>query len=335
MTRIEPSPQRRHGGDLSDIVTSEDSTHAGWLDLSTGINPQAYPIPEFETSVWQTLPNKKKLNSLCASARDYYGVPDSGTIIGTAGSQMAIQTLPALFPRSRVQIYGPTYSEHETCWRYWGHDVVADADVRADIKVIVNPNNPDGRLLKPDALAEIAEKQKASDGWLIVDEAFMDLYPDSSAVSLAGTSNTIILKSFGKFFGLAGVRLGFVIGPGVLIQALKNQLGPWSLSGPALEIGINALSDRAWQEKTRIGLAERTVQMDKCLSDAGLTVVGGTNLFRLVESDLARELFDHLFTNQIYVRKFQRFPRWIRMGIPGKNSDLELLRTALEASFSK
>ena len=335
MTRIDLSPQRRHGGDLSDIVMSGPSARAGWLDLSTGINPLGYPVPELDPSVWQSLPNKERLNSLCATARNYYAAPDGATVMGIAGSQMAIQSLPALFPKSQVHIYGPTYSEHETCWRYWGHEIVSDTEGPAEIKIIVNPNNPDGRLLTAETLTEIAERQTAANGWLILDEAYMDLYPELSAISLSGRSNTIVLKSFGKFFGLAGLRLGFVIGPASIMQCLKDQLGPWSLSGPAIEIGIHALSDGPWQDKTRKRLAEGAAQMDKHLVDAGLRIVGGTNLFRLVESDQARSLFDLFFDHQIYVRKFQRFPDWIRIGIPSAVSDFERCHMALQSLYSK
>lgn len=228
-----------HGGDLSAIRRHFPQAPEPWIDLSTGINPVPYPVVDLPTEIWSRLPTRQQEQALLEAAAARYGVRDPATIAAAPGTQALIQLLPRLVPKSRVGVLGPTYEEHAHCWARQGHDVAIVRDFEgADVTIVVNPNNPTGRLLPP-------ERLRRDRGLLIVDEAFIDfLAPDAS---LAGNLpvRTIVLRSFGKAYGLAGVRLGFAIAEKPIVDRIRDELGPWAVSGPALEIGRRALADWA------------------------------------------------------------------------------------------
>ncbi|MEO1104509.1 MAG: aminotransferase class I/II-fold pyridoxal phosphate-dependent enzyme, partial [Pseudomonadota bacterium] len=267
------SPQV-HGGDLGDAAAL--GGRAPWLDLSTGINPTPYPATP-STAALTLLPQQRALKDTLLAARSAYAVPSLAAIMAAPGTQAILQWLPIVAPSRTVAILGPTYAEHETLWRRAGATVriVGDleAAAEADCVVVVNPNNPDGRLIAADRLAAFASER--SDRRVIVDEAFCDLCPEAS---VAGAPGTLVLRSFGKFFGLAGVRLGFAIGEPAVVSALTQAMGPWAVSGPALQIGAQALADEEWTEATRARLRKERAALDGILAAAGLSVIGGTDL---------------------------------------------------------
>ena len=233
----------RHGGDLGAATEKFGTPPDGWLDLSTGINPTPYPVGMLPAAVWQRLPIRDDVTKLDAAARTYYGTPDNTALVAAPGTQAIIQLLPSLRATGTVAIIGPTYGEHGHRWRTAGHDVteVATLDAAdADVIVIVNPNNPDGRTVSPDRLMTVAKQQAARGGWLVVDEAFGDVAPQLSIVPASKEPGLIVMRSFGKFFGLAGLRLGFAIGDPAVIAALADALGPWAVPGPALVLGARA-----------------------------------------------------------------------------------------------
>jgi cobalamin biosynthetic protein CobC len=232
-----------------------------------------------------------------------------------------------------VAIAGPTYSEHAIAWSRTDRIVSPQAGwlelARADVAVVVNPNNPDGRLIERPQIAALADDLAKRRGVLIVDEAFCDITPEASAVPLAARDNLIVLRSFGKFFGLAGLRLGFCIGAPAFAGRLADALGPWAVSGPALEIGARALTDAAWIGQTRARLAAQRARLQGVLAGAGLRIVGGTDLFCLIDSPSAGVLHRHLGAAGILVRRFADQPRWLRFGLPGDDAGLARLAAAL------
>ena len=229
---------------------------------------------------------------------------------------------------------GPTYGEHARCWALAGHRVRVVDDAEAGgaggrVLVLVNPNNPDGRSWSPVELSALAERQVARGGVLIVDEAFAEVAREGSVAPYGGAPGLVILRSFGKFFGLAGLRLGFAFGPAELIGRLNAAFGPWAVAGPALEIGRAALSDAAWAAATRARLRSAARALDESLSAAGLEPVGGTDRYRLVRGARAGRLADRLGQHQILVRRFADRPDWLRFGLPPDDAAATRLRTAL------
>ena len=327
----------RHGGDLSTARQAFGTPEGGWLDLSTGVNPWPYPCGDIDPETLTRLPQDDALEALLAAARRAYGVPPDQGLVAAPGSQALIQVLPGMRRRCRVAVLGPTYEEHAVAWRGRGHavdEVATLADWRdADVVVVVNPNNPDGRVIDAVTLVGVAERLTARDGWLVVDETFADVAPRASLASNPVPANTLIIRSFGKFFGLPGLRLGFIAGPPALTDSIAHRLGPWAVSGPALDIGGRALADAKWAAATRLRLAAMRRQLDAVLAEGGLTVVGGTDLFRLVETPAACDLHHSLGRVGVLVRSFERHPCWLRMGLPSSAQALRRLAAALEKAL--
>jgi len=321
-----------HGGALDRAMARFGGVRAGWIDLSTGINPWPYPVPGIPAEAWTRLPDEAALQDLIEVARAFYGAPGDAAVTVAPGSQALIQTLPRLVPRSQVAVVGPTYAEHARCWALAGHDVQVIQTIEtstAPILVLVNPNNPDGQYWTTVRLSALAERQASRGGLLVLDEAFAEVVPNVSLVPQAGMPGLVVLRSFGKFFGLAGLRLGFAFGPAAVIGPLNAAFGPWAVSGPALEIGRAALSDRDWAGMTRVRLAAAAQALDATLAAAGLDPIGGTDLFRLVRIAEAGPFADRLGRHHILVRRFARQPDWLRFGLPPDEAARARLRAAL------
>lgn len=324
-----------HGGDLDAARAAFPGAPEPWVDLSTGINPWPYPLPPILVESWTRLPARGAESALRAAAAACYGAASAELVAAASGSQALIQLLPRLRPPSRVAVLAPTYAEHAACWAGGGHAVTevatpeaAQGGIGADVLVVVNPNNPDGRRLAPGRLLELAGSQAARGGWLVVDEAFADGEPDGSVAPFAGAPGLIVLRSFGKFFGLAGLRLGIALAEPALAAGLRAAIGPWAVSGPGLSIATAALRDRAWIAATRMRLAEDSAALDRLLAGAGLAPVGGTDLFRLVAHERAQEVYRSLGEAGILVRRFEHRPDWLRFGLPGEASAWERLGIA-------
>jgi cobalamin biosynthetic protein CobC len=309
-----------HGGDIDNVRKIYPNAPEPWIDLSTGINPFAYPIPSLPSDVWSRLPLADEEAELRRCAAFCYGAVDADCIATAPGTQALIQLIPRLIAPTEVAIVGPTYREHARCWRRLGHTVreIAALDEIADVQVVVlvNPNNPTGRCYEARQVFSVAEDLARRHGLLVVDEAFADLLGnDFSLVPLAPPS-TIILRSFGKTFGLAGVRLGFAIADRETASSLRAWLGPWAVSGPAIAVGRRALSDISWLTDTRERLADAQKRLDKLLVATGCEIVGGTPLFRLARHSRAGKVANALASKGIHVRQFTDEPAWLRFGIP-------------------
>lgn len=320
-----------HGGDLGDVAGPDGA--ADWLDLSTGINPAPYPVPALPDGAWTRLPGKNELDGLIKAAAACYGAPDPDCVVAGPGSQALIQALPSLFPPGRVAVLAPTYGEHVPAWNAAGHNVreiLALKEAGPDETVVlVNPNNPDGRCRQPSRLLADAKARGGAGGFTVVDEAFADAAPELSVAPHCADYPVTALRSFGKFFGLAGLRLGFAIAPHEIAEKLRARLGPWAVSGPAISIASRALNDHGWQTSTRLWLAEQMRELLALLERNGIDVAGGTDLFVLAETARAPALFDHLCGHCIYVRRFPEHPTWLRFGLPPDGAGFARLGAAL------
>jgi len=315
-----------HGGDLGEIQRRFPHAPTPWIDLSTGINPVPYPIGGLPTDAWTRLPSRADEEALRIAAAQRFGVRDPDTIVSAPGTQALIQLLPRLFPKMRVAVVGPTYEEHEVCWRRQGHEVkiVETFDEARDHQaiVVVNPDNPTGRLVSPDVL-------RAAKATLVIDEAFADFLPASASLCGNLPSNAIVLRSFGKAYGLAGIRLGFAIASPDISERLREELGPWAVPGPALAIGRKALADDVWLESAASRLARDCQRLDTILEGAGFTVLGGTPLFRLARHDDVTGMVQQLGRHGIHVRHFFLQPDRLRFGPPGDDEAFQRLERAL------
>ena len=323
-----------HGGRLDAAIAEYGGERGDWLDLSTGINPNPYPVPEISSVSWQCLPDEAAQSRLISSARKYYNVPDEFGLVASNGTQAIIQSLPQILAQQKVAIVSPTYEEHSHCWKLAGREVVKVQTLNegvecADIVVIVNPNNPTAVTYQPDELSHAAQKLERKSGILIVDEAFGDVMPELSVVPQM-SNNMIVLRSFGKFFGLAGLRLGFGIASKTVSDKLKLRLGPWSVSGPALEIGAVALPDQRWIENTRVQIKQNSEDQAEVVEACGLKLIGNAGLFMEFEHDNAAALYQALLKEHILVRPFSERPTRLRFGLCKNMEELERFALALK-----
>ncbi len=323
-----------HGGDLDAARRLFPDAPEPWIDLSTGINPHPYPFAVPEPEFWARLPQASAEMALREAAARRYGVSGgAGMVIAAPGTQALIQVLPRLIEATEVAVLGPTYAEHAAAWARGGHRVVEcgtpDEIGAARVVVIVNPNNPTGRIVARAELVRIADVLEQRGGLLMVDEAFADFTPEVSLASQLPPS-AVVLRSFGKTYGLAGLRLGFALAHDGLAARLRDELGPWPVSGPALAIGATALADGDWLGRTATRLAEDARRLDALLVAGGLEVQGGTHLFRLARHRRAHALADELARHGIWVRRFAAYPAWLRFGLPGTASAWERLARAIE-----
>lgn len=321
-----------HGGRLAEVAKRYQIPLSDWLDLSTGINPVAWPVPPVPPGLWQHLPYNDDALETVADA--YYG---GHGCLAVAGSQAAIQALPHLRPRCRVGMLPLTYSEHAHAWQRQGHEVVAlqanaiEQQLKTlEVLLLVNPNNPTAESFAPPQLRDWQQQLAARGGWFIIDEAFMDATPENSLVSQAMQPGLIVLRSLGKFFGLAGVRCGFVFCDELLRKRLAEWLGPWTLSGPSRWVATQALQDRDWQESMRTELRQQTYRLQQLLSDHGFAAPTGTALFQWVKTPAARSMQQQLAQHGIWVRRFDK-PHSLRFGLPGNESAWLRLEQGLAA----
>lgn len=315
-----------HGGNLAGASTRFPNAPKPWIDLSTGINPHAYPHSDVASTAFCRLPEPAALQSLKREAATVYGAASPDHVAAAPGTQILLPLLvEAAFggsvrPGARAAILSPTYAEHARMVRLAGFDLTETADFEdlfaADLALVVNPNNPDGRLIERTALLRLAAHMAKKGGLLVVDEAFMDVVPSGHSVAGDIGPGLVVLRSFGKFYGLAGLRLGFALAPVADVLRIEARLGPWAISGPALQIAGEALNHRDWQDSMRETLKADAARLDDLLTGAGLDIIGGTSLFRLVRHTRASALFEQLGEAGILVRPFAERPTDLRFGLP-------------------
>ncbi|TXT43989.1 MAG: L-threonine-O-3-phosphate decarboxylase [Methylocystaceae bacterium] len=327
-------PVVAHGGRLDAARRLYPNAPQPWVDLSTGVNPRAYPLPPLADDVFTRLPDDDAFAALDSAARRAYAAPAGADVVPGGGAQAFIQMLPRVFPARRVAIFGFTYAEHAACWAAMGAQVdtveTLDALAGADVGVIVNPNNPDGRSIEPQDILSAAA-QMSQRGLLIVDESFMDFTPERSVARFAQNESLVVLRSFGKAYGLPGLRLGFALCSRVRGAKLRAALGPWAVSGPALAVGARALSDDVWRANAARACAGDAARLDALLTQAGFHIVGGTTLFRLAAHPQAARWFTLFAARGILTRAFAGKSDWLRFGLPPSESAWGRLAAALES----
>ncbi len=321
-----------HGGKLRMAAARYHIPLDEWLDLSTGINPNSWQGATAPLTSWSRLPEDE--DGLCEAAGAYYGVTD---LLPVAGSQAAIQILPNVYPQSRVAVLTPSYNEHAHAWRRAGHqvDLIGENQLETavdchNIVVVVNPNNPTGLCFAPKTLLHWHERLVARGGCLLVDEAFMDATPDHSLAPYAHRKGLIVLRSLGKFFGLAGARVGFVLAEKCLLKKLADVLGPWTISGPSRWFSTQALRDQDWQMVMRQQLKSNATRLSQRLTDYGLSPDGGSALFQFMVTPQAKMIHTYLAQQGILTRLFNDpYPSSLRFGLPGTELEWQRLQQAL------
>jgi cobalamin biosynthetic protein CobC len=325
-----------HGGELSAARRLFPDAPRPFVDLSTGINPNPYPVPKIAAELFARLPDSAAMASLALVAARAYGAPSEAHVVAAPGTQILLPLVAGLARPGRAAILAPTYSEHARAAALAGHDVTEVGEITAlgdaELAIVTNPNNPDGRLCAREDLIGVAKRLQPRGGVLVVDEAFMDVGPRGTSLAAdVSRGNIVVLRSFGKFFGLAGMRLGFALAAPAMAARLSARLGPWAVSGPALLVGAKALADRTWIETTRSQLATASQRLDAMLTASALEIVGGTTLFRLVRTPDAKELFHHLGRAGISVRIFPDNAMWLRFGLPANEPEWQRLQIAMDA----
>ena len=319
-----------HGGRLRRAAQQYGIAEADWLDLSTGINPDGWPVPAVPDKVWQRLPQDD--DELNAAAQDYFGTV---CILAVAGSQAAIQALPMLRSPTKVALVAPSYAEHAHAWQRHGHQVISvpaaeiqQAAATAQVVVIINPNNPTGKLFSRDELLGLHASLTARGGWLVVDEAFMDTTPEYSLAAVCPRPGLIVLRSLGKFFGLAGARVGFVLAEENILQPLGELLGPWAIAAPSRHVATLALRDTAWQHATRKALPLASQRLAELLRTGGLPSSSGNSLFQWVCCEDASSVHQQLARQAILTRLYDA-PHSMRFGLPHDEAQWAYLAKAL------
>ncbi|MHC8355060.1 threonine-phosphate decarboxylase CobD [Pseudomonas sp. LB3P81] len=321
-----------HGGRLRKAALEYGIAEADWLDLSSGLAPWPFPVPDIPLRAWARLPETD--DGLEQAACEYYG---AAQVLPVAGSQMAIQLLPRLRRVGKVGVLSPCYAEHAEAWRRSGYIVreVLEQEVdffldSLDVLVVVNPNNPTGLSLTPSRLLDWYSRLAQRGGWLVVDEAFMDNTPQLSLAPYAHQVGLIVLRSFGKFFGLAGVRLGFVLAERKLLKLLAEQVGPWAVSGPTRVLGQVCLQDTEGHARQRVRTEQASERLVMLLEKHGFKPQGSCALFQWLTTERAEELHEFMARNGILLRLFTHNSS-LRFGLPGEEADWTRLDLAFDA----
>lgn len=320
----------RHGGRLAAARAAFPLAPEPWLDLSTGVNPRPWKGPRASAAALARLPDPEVIAHLEAvAARAFGAAPEC--VVAVAGAEAALRALPALTGARSVGVAIPTYGGHLEAWRLAGIEPgLAPRGLHAPAQalVLVNPNNPCGARCDPAILREAAVQQGQDGGWLVVDESFVETTP---RLSLANDLplGLIVLRSFGKFYGLPGVRLGFLLAEPAFAARARAWFGDWRVSAEAIAAGTAAYVDAGWREATAARLAREAARLDGMLKAAGFEVLGGTSLFRLTRSPDARDRFRKLAAQGVLTRPFADEPTWLRFGLPGARAWARL-KSALE-----
>lgn len=318
----------RHGGRLREAMAAFPDAPRPWLDLSTGINPEPWSGQRAPAEALRRLPDPHDLAELKTIAARAFGVADAERVVATSGAEAALRLLPGLIGGGAVALLAPIYGGHIEAWP--AAERVASLDDRADVLVLVNPNNPDGRRISRADLAALAVERSDAGRWTVVDESFGEVAPELSLADLE-IDRLIVLRSFGKFYGLPGARLGFLIGNKIFAREFRALLGDWPVSADALALGCGAYADDAWRDRSRAWLASQAEAVDAALGEAGLTPLGGCDLFRWVEASDAHGLFERLCGQGVLTRPFADRPDRLRFGLPSRN-DFKHFMSALQAA---
>jgi cobalamin biosynthetic protein CobC len=341
------NPNHFHGGQLIEIAKQYEIPLDEWIDLSTGINPNGYPANGIPESVWNRLPENN--DKLVETAAQYYQC-HTNSLLPVSGTQFAIQVIPGLFSQSTIGLIQPGYYEHAKHWKKHNHTIVSfehnpenDAETNLalinqinkkihelDVLLIINPNNPTGLIFSKQQLLQWQEILLKQNSYLIVDEAFMDSNTCNSLISSISRPNLIILRSTGKFFGLAGIRLGFVFSNQSILNKISELQGPWPISGPSRWLAQKALADAQWQKETLVEIQKNSRRLQSLLSIHHLKPNGGTDLYQWIKTSYATKIYHHLNKHGILTRLFSD-PSSLRVGLPKNEIEWQKLELALHS----
>ena len=325
----------KHGGDLSNL-REKLGVNYPIIDLSTGINPHHYPHNLQPLESLNALPSANDLQILNKAATSYYRVHETWGYIALPGSQIALSLLPSALKNSenmKVGIISPTYNEYEYSWRSNGvtPSLISSFDqaceVPYDVVYLCNPNNPDGELKRASTIIDKAQQHPET--IFIIDEAFMDCSPEESILLKPIHENIIVIRSFGKFFGLAGLRLGWVFAATEIIEKFKSMVGPWAVNTLALQIAAAAYQDQEWQEQQLSVLNDMQKNMKALFQEKHIDLAGQTPLYSLIKLDDAQCLHEALANKGIWTRIFDYDPQWMRLGVPKNENDFLKFKEAL------
>lgn len=321
-----------HGGALGAMAEAFPDAPLPWIDLSTGINPWPYPVVALAPKSWQDLPDSAAVDACVAALANIAGCAATNIVL-TPGSTAAMVAVRYALSIRDVAVITPTYGGYGEVFGAVEEAINLEAAVACDAQAIIlgNPNNPDGIWQDLQSVKEMSERLAAQGRWLIIDEAFGDVAPHKCVSSLVGVPGLLVLRSFGKFYGLAGLRLGAVLGPREVVGVIKSYLGPWPVNGPALEIGAKAYADKTWQKQMAMCLYVEAAALDRVLFEAGFERAGGTPLFRLISTPDAHAVWTKLAQAGIYVRRFAWSNHYLRFGLPSDAVAFERLRSALQS----
>lgn len=315
-----------HGGNLRQVAKKYGYPIEQWLDLSTGINPSGFKPAPLSDACWQRLPEND--DGLIEAALNYYG---QSNFVLTPGSQWMIQNLPAiketLVGPEQIDI-GPVllpkqgYQEHRLAWQESGFDIEyyeAQPTIsqlnHCSVCVVIQPNNPTGQCYDQSQLNDWLAILKDNEAWLVVDEAFVDCTPDKSMLDRSGEEGLIVLRSIGKFFGLAGIRIGCIFAWTALLEKVNAAMGPWAISHPSREVAIQAFHNINWQRYAIEKCHDQSKKLRDVLIKYFQIKPTGTALFQTVYLDRSEEIFEHLCQHKILVRLLD-CQTGLRFGLP-------------------
>ena len=326
----------KHGGDLSDVKRINKKIKK-WIDLSTGINPNPYDKFDIDKKIYSYLPSCEQVGELMSIAKEYYNLHHEIKICAYQGAQGIINIIPNLVDKKiydTIQILTPTYTEHYRVWNHYGFKIRLVTNLETDLDpsipfVLVNPNNPDGKILQPKYLEDLWKKIKKANGLLILDESFMDGTPDMSFKFDRHRDNVIVIRSFGKFFGLPGLRLGFVYGDNHYINKVSSLVGPWPISSSSLLIARKAMLDTVWISATITDLKMKSTVLSNFLRDQKMKMVGDCYFFKTIEVDSASQIHKELANHGIWTRIFNYNQKWLRIGLTKNKFEFEYLANTI------
>lgn len=320
-----------HGGNLDEAAQAYGFEPGMMHDLSTGIAPMSYQMPLPASDAYQALPLASDMEALCKVARACYRVPDAASLCVGGGSQALLAALPYLFASCLVWCPEPTYNEHHYRWEKASHQVDGGLSCPQEAKIIIlgQPNNPTGRLWQADEIARYLAHVKQCDGLLIIDEAFVDIMPEHSSCQIAGDEALVILRSVGKFYGLAGLRVGFAIGGANFIARLQDEIGPWPVSQPALLVAKTALADKDWQARHLAKLQEICDWQSDVLAKAGFEIITSMALFITIRHKRMAAFHHHLASHGYWTRIYQNDKQMMRLGLLAPDCDRQQFESLL------
>jgi len=347
-----------HGGNIYKAARERHTPVDRIVDFSASINPlgpSAIGLRAIRSALKQIVhypdPDSWQLRQVLAQ---HCGVDQDMILVGN-GSTELIHLLPRALGIKSALIMGPTFGEYARALLDAGSSVryvhaeqkerfrpplqevlrlCSTKRSRFEVVFVCNPNNPTGQLMNRSALRELAEVVGRQQGWLIVDEAFIDYCQAQSVVSmLHAYPRMMVLRSLTKFYAMPGLRIGYLVGPSKVVDQLKDRQPPWSVNSLAQEVALAVLGDEAYAKKSRIFMTrERSRLMRGLRALSSVRVYPSAANFLLIElpvSTCAGEVTDRLAVERLLVRDCSTVPglttQMIRVAIRTEKENRRLI----------